>query len=462
MQKQLILTILFLGLTIVISTRSDAQNNILPNWHFENGTFPNDCNGFEGAIGNWVVAGHNIDEDNGTPPRWIDITVGNCDTKRNELCGWYLEVSGEGTQHPLVSNLSSNRFVQIRQYAESYNPTDETYTNSYHNAITAQLTEQLEEGATYVIRMKVMACSLPVANEASGKNHLRVFFTEKGGNNWNDNINNQQFEAINANIVIQNNGTDCQWYQTERRLTIPTGNNQLNHIVLFMEEGQYAIDDIEMYKVCPDEMLIQHKTYEHTYFYPYLNYSYFYEATVIKAGNNVGAPGATGDVFVQDDADITYIASDYIELLPGFSALAINTGFGVNTFTAQIGTCNDAMKRNVNDKVQEPINNGTNETQVEKENQTIKSIKNPVIQINVYTIPSTGIINVELNNINIGQTEISIFNYLGEKIACKNSGLEEKNTFDLSNNADGWYFVKIMDFTNQKIYTHRVNIVRYK
>ena len=148
--------------------------------------------------------------------------------------------------------------------------------------------------------------------------------------------------------------------------------------------------------------------------------------------------------------------------MPGFSALAINTGFGVNTFTAQIGTCNDAMKRNVNDKVQEPINNGTNETQVEKENQTIKSIKNPVIQINVYPIPSTGIINVELNNINIGQTEISIFNYLGEKIACKNSGLEEKNTFDLSNNADGWYFVKIMDFTNQKIYTHRVNIVRYK
>lgn len=98
------------------------------------------------------------------------------------MCGWYLQSPGEGTQHPLVSNLSLNRFVQIRQYAKSYNSTDEIYTGSYHNAITTQLTVQLDEDGTYIIRMKIMACSLPVINEASEKNHLRVFFTEKGGN----------------------------------------------------------------------------------------------------------------------------------------------------------------------------------------------------------------------------------------------------------------------------------------
>jgi hypothetical protein len=155
-------------------------------------------------------------------------------------------------------------------------------------------------------------------------------------------------------------------------------------------------------------------------------------------------------------------AGEKIVLKPGFSAKA-----GCH-FKASINpsNCSNGNKRDVND---ESNNNNANETSSNTaqplpiiENKTAETILSEATLVKVYPVPSSGIINVELSNLNLSQSEISIFNYLGEKIMCKNSGLAEKNTFDLSNNSDGWYCIKIMDFSNQKIYTHRINLVRYK
>ena len=145
------------------------------------------------------------------------------------------------------------------------------------------------------------------------ESRMRVFLT-KFGEHWNKKPkndiskpnSNQIFKVTNAyiNLPIDHNYYRCRWQTVERHFTIPSDHDKLTTLVLLSQANAYAIDDVVIFKKCPQNMVIQNKTYD-GYFYDsadqgdyefYSGYTFTNEATSTIT--------TSGSVTVEDEADI--------------------------------------------------------------------------------------------------------------------------------------------------------------
>jgi hypothetical protein len=60
----------------------------------------------------------------------------------------------------------------------------------------------------------------------------------------------------------------------------------------------------------------------------------------------------------------------------------------------------------------------------------------------MYPSPSKGQINIEVLN-EVGVNTLEVYNVTGQLIAKFDNQLQSKNTFDLSNQSNGLYFIRI-------------------
>lgn len=168
----------------------------------------------------------------------------------------------------------------------------------------------------YIIRYRYFNYS-GSSNYTSG---IRIFFTEKGYH-WYSNINNDKYEAINANVSWTNDPSGWQTKYTS--FIVPSGNsyNEMKNIIfrLHNDDGaeytKFLIDDIELYEeeTCADMRAIENTVY--------WNESFIYQAeNILKAGYDVNNPLTdNGDVIVKYNSNIVYRAGQQVSLEPGFS-----------------------------------------------------------------------------------------------------------------------------------------------
>jgi len=338
--------IFFIIVTLFSFFNLFCQNNIVPNPGFEIGNTPqpwnclynndDDNSKFNSDVNDWKAAEHKNGKGVGHPDL-LDITIPACST-----C-YHVSFAKAVIYPPYDNMLASNRFVALQSLSPNLN------NKWFHEAIIATLNETLIPGTTYILKMKVMPMRLTEGNPGIGyrSNYLSIRFSKRGGKYWNYNYDNQKWYAtIIYNTVPESlpqdptNKNFCKWEQFETEITVPSsGCDQLNHIILYCDEGGYFIDDVELYKKCPDEMLIENKTYD-GYFYDnlYQGKNALYAASnILKAGYDVGSP-PTGDVIVKQYADVIYSAGQEIDLMPGFEA-----EFG-SDFEAHIWPCNQGQK----------------------------------------------------------------------------------------------------------------------
>jgi len=443
LHKKLILSFsLFVALLLINCTQSIGQNNLIPNPSFEDantgktpacqyGTGNSTADVFDDDIVWWKVARHNNDKGFGVP-EWVDINNASCMSSYvSFVCPVHI---------PFY--FPSNRFITLQSQWWNNNATKPKFK---HEAIRVSLIVQpLEAGATYVIRMKVIPMISKTNNLVLGnKSHLRVFFT-KWSVHWNSNSNNnQKFEATNANILLPHN-TDCSWQFIERRFTVPSNKTELKNLVLYAEDNRFAIDDVELFKECPSNILIQNQLYHSSIYNSAANQgSPFSEkaSDFVIAGNNVGNPQvATGDVIVRNGSQVTYTAGQKIILQPGFRA---ETG---SIFKAIIAPCPNSFR------IESPELADT--TDMEKEN----SFTDENSPIYISPNPTTGKFTIqiadedEFPNINY---HLEIHNTLGQ-VVFKSLILNPNSLIDFSAHSKGIYFIKLISEGN--IYTEKIII----
>jgi hypothetical protein len=319
MKYSLIIILLSFTLTVF------CQRNIVRNFSFEEGTSYNSCRIDD--LSNWFNAGDGDDGAYGDYPKWINISDAHC--QHNYNCGRYVDGfvrAGESGGNP-SSDLVSDRYLFIKQYARYYDLSKQKYKFSFHNSVGTELIENLIPNKRYVMRMKLIPFSKfkMIDNNKivlSGDNHLRIFFTEKG-RTWKSNKKNQKWEPTVTNIFVhQNENQNCQWYQIERRFTVPSSMTKLKHLIFYVERGAFGIDEVEIFEECPSYMAIDDKVFESQYRYPYLDgYPYINQATgYIYSSNTTVKNGARvifsagSEVVLNNDVNIESGADVLIEV----------------------------------------------------------------------------------------------------------------------------------------------------
>jgi hypothetical protein len=207
----------------------------------------------------------------------------------------------------------------------------------FHDAVRISLPNgmSLKHNTSYIIRLNLYPlrsknyngndCNFTDLDPASlchehvRQAHLRVYFAEKGPD-WYKN-NSDRFLANNA-VVYKYIAGPSQWEYVERRFTTPASGTYKN-LILYMQSGAFAIDNVELYEECTDYILIQNKDYVNLPGAYIPEAGYFEERTsnYIMAGNAVGAVNVyNGDVIIHPNATVTYEAANRIVLKPGFKA----------------------------------------------------------------------------------------------------------------------------------------------
>jgi hypothetical protein len=327
-----------IALLIAVSQFAKAQN-VLPDPGFEIGSgsnvpgdgpsYGNDCDyysvdEFDNDLAHWQAARHNNDKGNRNPD-WIN-DVGCYNTPIATQCGYsgYQPYGYHAYIAADVSKCKKNIWNNIN-------------IKQWHEAIRIALLNgnSLTNGKTYVIRYKLKS----IQSEKPGGNdfqnyqecldlvhvcHMRVFIT-KLGQHWNNNAQNDKFEAISANVIrnLTPSSSCGSWEYIERTFTVPSSGTYKN-LVLYMETGAFEIDDVELFDECTNQQLIQNRLYPNAFSLITEGGIPFKEKVSgeIIAGNNVGALGVpVGNVTVQFGANVVYTAGSQIRLKPGFTAM---------------------------------------------------------------------------------------------------------------------------------------------
>ena len=299
---------LFFIILLYFCHTSFSQQNLIYNNSFENGidNFLPTCNyGFssnqsiDNKIAYWKCAHHNV-EKGVYIPTWIDFTS----------CYKTIVISNCGECNMQSNVLTSNRIMFISSKWFSDN-------KSFHDAIRVGLKENLKPNQTYIFRIKynpVMKYCFPKYTDV---NHLRIHFT-KWGENWNSTSNNNQ--KWNDAVSIYHTDICGMWKQKEVEITTPNLSN-LKNLIIYVEEGAFYIDDVELYEKCQSEIFIQNKVFD--YFYNPSLQDYFFVAhasNILNAGYSVDNTEPYGDVIINDGANITFKAQNEINLNSGFTA----------------------------------------------------------------------------------------------------------------------------------------------
>jgi hypothetical protein len=182
-------------------------------------------------------------------------------------------------------------------------------TGNSREYITAKMIEPLQVGKMYYVEFYV------TGRVASGKfGHIGAYFSLERPEVCSYFIDGEPSAHIeNSQISYANNWVKVSgsFIASEKFEWITIGNFRRDDELLPNDLGYVFIDDVLVSETCTPTLLIQNKIYN--------NEHRVYEADIIKAGFNVGAPNPTGNVIVKSNSDITYKGVNKVELLPGFS-----------------------------------------------------------------------------------------------------------------------------------------------
>lgn len=419
---------------ILIHIIAHGQQNLIPNHSFEKGNHssrPTSCqysyNGtddFDGDVLNWEAAYLNPNSPKGDP-HWVQVDT--CNTHIPSRC-----LEGDGGFSGIYR---LNHLVYIR--------TEKTKTLEYENGVYVGLNANLIPGVPYVFRIKYAALG---QTYTQGINHLRVHFTTFG-EHWNaggpnGNNNNSKWNDVLGGAVSQNynpSSTQCKFKQIERVIIPPHRQNPLRTLVLFVEKGAFIIEDVELYILCPQQLLIENTLY---YDFDDQGQTFTYTAkNEIIAGFDVGASTVNGDVSILNQADISYKAGNKVTLKQGFRAYA-----GSN-FHAQITPCggNNKKSNSTSNNRDESSSNG--KTLHKEINQLLNN------NFSVFPNPSS---NGEYT-IHIGASDlfdVEVYNNIGELIYKEKAINKPNYKLDISSFPKGMYFIKAR--TSKKVYTKRI------
>lgn len=296
-----------------------AQENLIYNGSFENGTGTPPCvnttsnssnsdrySEFDDIIDNWNIANFCVcafppagcgQGCKNPQPRWMDINECPPSTAQSEI--------------------HLNRWVFMRDDDDGNGP-------DYTDAIRSSLKEVLIPGRTYTLRMRLAPGQNYYNVITTVTNHIRIHFS-KFSEHWYRNIGNNRWDDA-AQFSISN--IDLRWQSVECTFIVPIGPRfeELGNIIIAMEDGFIHIDNIELFEVCTQDLLIENKTYY------YFNYPISAVNTIV-AGTDVNPHTTNGDVLIEPLSNVTFVAGNQINLKPGFHA---KTG---SNFRAYIGPC---------------------------------------------------------------------------------------------------------------------------
>lgn len=405
---------------IIFPVFSNSQNslNLVPNWSFEFGQVINNIEmtpkgEYHGLsditptindhIKNWEIAYHKDCKGKINTPDWLEFNynkeinpyTGNLNpylfTVPESCCPFYI-------QNDIQVALGS-RFMFLDSYFHYANPSQSSIVslckkrNKAYEAIRVGLNEKLEINATYILKIKYKAmqkkfmCDDDVVY--TGINTLRIHFSKWGQHWYSTNSNNQLWK--NAAVIWKNanypQDVDCNWHQVIFEITVPSNMPDLGEMIIYCEEGAFFIDDVELYKKCPEIILVQNQEIN------IFNQSGAYSASdKIIAGNSVDPAYQSGDVIVSSSGSVEFVAGNEVRLKPGFKT---SGGY----FHAYNDVCGN-NKVNIN-------------KYKERNNKTENVKKNNKESLTIYPNPNNGVFAINVDEFFLEECLLIIKNQLG-------------------------------------------------
>jgi len=321
--------------TVVLTTAFDiciAQNNFVNNGQFESGSSQPNCFNINCAsfydISDDIYDWHDADARLGCLfnyssypcPKWCELPLPSSRCVFMQAKDWY-----------------GGCFLSFSRY-------------KYYDAVRTGTIQQLQSNNYYILRIKYASTSkkndngnpLPSVGNLSQllwdpPSRIRITFSE-WANNWNASVANKLY------FYIYPDGAG--WQARSYLFSTLQGNsnsfyNSLTNFAIWVREGAFYVDEVEAYKACPDHFLFESTQY-------YFQEPSFKSSNYIKAGYDVGAYTPNGNVIIKFSGGISYYASNYIDLFPGFEV----EDQGV--FKAEIKPC-DYGTREENESEQDEI-----------------------------------------------------------------------------------------------------------
>jgi len=298
-------TLLFFIFNLICVIQVVSQINLIPNYSFENGSGtpgierydhpeqPGPCycryiptpywetktaaaKEFDEDIDNWKNARYNNSYLHPPTPDWLDI----------DLCPWDFKTIGDPSNFFLP--YSGKRCLYLLDGGGDHK-------EGVRNSIPV-----LATGIKYQFRIKIL-----FEIQSNDWSEFSIYLTEK----------HEQWKTCPKKIeILRSKRTSDhiagEWYDISTVFTLPSDKNNISNIVILVHKGKIVFDHVELYSFCPPVHLIENKTY--------VIKESAYEAGVIRAGYDVGAPTPNGHVIVKNGADIIYKAEIEVSLEPCF------------------------------------------------------------------------------------------------------------------------------------------------
>ena len=267
-----------------------SQNNLIYNPGFENakpGKAPQCDYGF-------ATGGHiNIEEDIAD---WLNGHTFSGSSKRS-YPDWM-----NHTCDAIPGLTYNSRFVYLsKKYSDSKSS----------DALRTGLRSTMNPVQDYEFRITYVGVSPKDAGELDQSEVARIYLT-KLGPHWNKSWGN-----VKLSFPMYPPSYGGGWVQHYTMLGAGFGSlfNDLHNITIVCERGEFYIDYVELDETCASPMLLQSHDFQHgVNELPYKSGSY------LKAGYNVGGAGPTGNVTINYGATEVFKAEDYVQLESGFSA----------------------------------------------------------------------------------------------------------------------------------------------
>ncbi|MDD3860995.1 MAG: T9SS type A sorting domain-containing protein [Bacteroidales bacterium] len=358
--------IYFLFVILPFTANSQNSLNLVPNWSFEFGQIIDNVEmipqgeyqrltladpTIEDHIANWRIAYHNNCSDGANTPDWSSITYNKAISPFTLNLNPYLYTTTESCcsfdMHNDFGITPSLRFMFLDSYFHYYKTSESgaeslcKKRNKAYESIRVSLNEKLAPNEIYLLKIKYKAMQKEYFCEDdiiyTGVNTLRIHFSKWGPHWYSTNSNNQLWE--NAAVIWKNanipGDVDCNWHQVVFEITVPTNLDQLGEMIIYCAEGAFFIDDVELYKKCPEIILVQNQNFN-IFHQP----DAFVAAETIIAGNNVNQSQQAGDVTISANGSVEFVAGDEVRLKHGFST----TGGYFHAYNADCETTSNNSK----------------------------------------------------------------------------------------------------------------------
>ncbi|MBI4945720.1 MAG: T9SS type A sorting domain-containing protein [Bacteroidetes bacterium] len=325
-------TLLFIS---IIPTFLFSQTNLIHNPGFENGSgtpvSESSC-----QFGAYVPGTTAIDN------YIYDWKLARCTDSWPSICDYkYSEPDWKGPDYGCSYLIPSHtRFMYLEK--RKYGTTCHTKSGE-QDAVRSPLISTMDGTKNYLFRINYEGLNqfFPNTDCQPDAPRTRIYFS-KNSSNWHAKWGNTKlsFAMYPPYSFVQH------WVilNGPRFNSIPfIGNifDKLKNITIACEDGAFYVDYVELAEMCEDPLLIQN----HVFYYG-VNEVPYKSSGILKAGNNVGAPTATGDVIIKNSAVTIFKAETAIYLEPGFRT-ENNAHFETIIENCNTNTANRMMAPNI-------------------------------------------------------------------------------------------------------------------